>query len=359
MMSNPNQLRTLVVCVAIAAIGGVMVQSGSGQSCSSAQMKSMSVANSRPNPGFECTDVSPPVYYLKSTTGIIANYDVGCPDCGYGTPYVENGSDDGTLSTVDPLILGNGQADSSAFSRAYYDTYGAWQTNTYLAGDDYYLDLYYGFWASYTKDTTNGTWDYTTINGSGTISSSPIDLASGGTTDPDTCALTVNNFSTTWDCPNGPSWDYETTMATKDTPYTDEDLRGHVMGVIPPFPSDDPTNWSYGSGEAYYTIEGGHSGVDCGKMKYFVQVPDSIKDAVYTVEWEQDTTTGTNVSSAPMSDKITGTGDPVVPAAGPIHFVDVPGFPSTISETAPSVTDVKFPDSAGSGGSPGSGEPWK
>lgn len=137
-------------------------------------------------------------------------------------------------------------------------------------------------------------------------------------------------------------------------PYTDGMLRQKIISLLPAWPATFVT----GTGLAYYDLENRHLSGSGGKMQYFNQVPDSVKDTVYTLQWDQ--VTGyydtTNTVSTPMQEDINGTGDPVNPAPGPVHFVDMPGGCCYIYETAPTIIRA-VPLGGGGGNPPGSGGP--
>jgi hypothetical protein len=114
--------------------------------------------------------------------------------------------------------------------------------------------------------------------------------------------------------------------------YTDGMLRGDMITLLPNYPA----GWSGGTGRAFYSLSADHFTASGGKMKYRVKVPNSVKDQRYLIKWDEVTTYSDGTSSSEhKQETITGTGDPVTPAYGSTHEVQVPATPSSIYETAP------------------------
>jgi hypothetical protein len=152
---------------------------------------------------------------------------------------------------------------------------------------------------------------------------------------------------------NGSESETYDTQTTYSMPFTDEMLRGCIMTLMPSW----PTNWSGGTGYAFYTLSQGHGCGSGGQMKYQLLVPDSKAHTLYTLQWQEVTMypDTTNVTSTTLEEGVPGTGDPVNPAPGIIHFVPMPKSPSTIYETAPTVIRVTSDGSGGGGGPPPAG----
>jgi len=129
--------------------------------------------------------------------------------------------------------------------------------------------------------------------------------------------------------------------------FSDKMLREQVIARLPEWPE----KWSGGSGTAAYSLDSEHICASGSKMQYRVIVPDSIKNAIYTLEWSEETVNGTNTTSVPQKEFVKGNGDPLNPAVGITHDIDMPSDGISISETAPVVTDVTYP-SGGPGGPP-------
>jgi hypothetical protein len=138
-------------------------------------------------------------------------------------------------------------------------------------------------------------------------------------------------------------------------PFTDAMLRQKIISLMPSWPASFYT----GSSMAYYDLDVPHINGSGGKMRYYVQVPDSEKNITYTAQWNEITGyyDKTNTTVVPMQEDIQGTGDPVNPAQGKIHFVDMPGSHCYIYETAPDIIATKSATPSGPGSSPGNGGP--
>jgi len=134
--------------------------------------------------------------------------------------------------------------------------------------------------------------------------------------------------------------------------YTDQMLRAKMIGGLPPYPTD----YSEGSGQAFYSLSDNHSSCSGGKMKYkffLCGFASSQKGQQFKLQWNEVTAIpgqATN-SIAPMSETVTGDGDPDGMWSS-VHEVQVPTSPCTITETDASVTPISNSgsNSAGSGG---------
>ena len=356
-MRNFNRKCLFVACVALLILNGDVIGTVYGQGCASAEMKYLAESNGRPNPGNKCTDTGTSIWYLKSTSGI-AQWSRS--QSGTSSDYSESGHDDGTISTISPETLSNGQPDNYNISEAQYSALSTTINGAGECGSSSPYVITTG-----NKNVVDGTWTIVAFNvnsgTSGSYTKSSVFQINGGAIQIlNTCKNTVSTYNYT----DNVMKISEMVRSKLESPYTESQLKEHVIGVIPPYPNIPLAEWPSGTGgKAFYDRGSDGSDVSCGRMKYFVQVPCTIKDAIYTVEWSQITTVDGIGSAAPKSIKITGTGDPINPVMGDVQIVEVPGTPSTITETSPVVTDVKFPDSGdgggggGGGGGPGHGGP--
>jgi hypothetical protein len=151
-------------------------------------------------------------------------------------------------------------------------------------------------------------------------------------------------------------WDDDTIVLSK--PFTDAMLRDQIIARLPAW----PTEWSGGTGQAYYYLDGTHECGGGGKMQYRVKVPQSETNAIYTLQWQQITQfyDRTNIMSETKTGDVIGTGDPVNPAVSDTYFVDMPQDLCYIYETAPEIIKVTSTGGSGGGGvggGPGSGGP--
>ena len=122
--------------------------------CLPTEMQNLSAGLSRPKVGAECTDTSCPIWYLKSTTGITSISSTQVDPYSSSDTLIWN--DGGAVVTVDPYTLSNGQADFYGCT-----SYSPWTTNTYNSGSGTYWYVVADYNATYTKNITNGTWDFT------------------------------------------------------------------------------------------------------------------------------------------------------------------------------------------------------
>jgi hypothetical protein len=150
---------------------------------------------------------------------------------------------------------------------------------------------------------------------------------------------TYDSGVVTTTCPPGTWQHYIDTTTTLETEYTDDMLVADIKkDSMPAYPG-----WTLGSGTAFLKfMDGSHICASAGKMQYRVKIPHSAKGVTYLIVWNELTTYyPTGVPSYVLKhDQITGTGDPVNPAIGPIHTVNVPRVLSTIQETPPIATIV-------------------
>ena len=135
--------------------------------------------------------------------------------------------------------------------------------------------------------------------------------------------------------------------------FTEVMLRNCIVSLMPAW----PTNWGAGTGTAFYQLSGDHVCGSGGQMRYQLKVPNSAAKTLYTLEWQEVTqpSGSTNIMYSTQDENIHGTGDPVNPAAGKVHFVQMPTSQCTIYESAPSVIRVTSDDGGGSGGASGGG----
>ena len=133
--------------------------------------------------------------------------------------------------------------------------------------------------------------------------------------------------------------------------YTDEMLRGRILNLIAQLQWPAKTNYGFGSSSASYMLSSDHINGSGAEMNYYIEVPDSETNTIYTVTWQEETIiNSTNISFSPLTEDITGTGDPTNAACGIMHFVSVPGQVNCeITETGPVISNVR-PANGGSGG---------
>ncbi|MDR3716019.1 MAG: hypothetical protein P4L51_24710 [Puia sp.] len=167
-----------------------------------------------------------------------------------------------------------------------------------------------------------------------------------------TCTETMSQTTSTYDGPYLSDYELSYTskqITTLSEEFTDDKLRKCIIQLLPPWP-----DWSPGPGTAFYSLTDDHVCGGGGKMHYRVKVPNSEIDVVYTLQWFQVTMYPDSLlpSFDPVTEEITGTGDPVNPAPGKDHFVDMPGSPCVIWETSPDIIDTKY---TGGGDAPGTG----
>jgi len=142
--------------------------------------------------------------------------------------------------------------------------------------------------------------------------------------------------------------------------FSDSMLRGYMLQAIPPYPPEDPpSNWSWGSGTAFYAQTVDHSQCSGGRMKYRFWLCDqnsTQQGQQFRLDWTQTTTyPGTN--QPPLTQQMSGivTGDGGSSGIYVLeHSVDVPGTPCTITESDATVTPIS---SSGDGSAAGSGGP--
>lgn len=348
LIANFHKVRFLAACTALMMTWGGLVHTAFGQ-CS-CMMEYMAEGNARPKVGAAyCNDTTPPQWYLVSTTGI-ATWKTFYNYISSSEQY--NGSDGGTTTTVDPNTLANGSPDSYTVDCS---SYAAWSTNTYNPGSATHIWVVPpGSTSQYTKNTSNGLWYI------GATQATLPGISGAGevfTNNPFTCEFAVVTGSYYTNVPGNYESDSSITETNNATPYTDAALLAHVKAVIPPFPPDVPTNWTQGVGGAAFHF-GDYSYASCGRMQYRVQVPNSKKGAVYTMQWFEETydLLGNLMGLTIQGEKVIGTGDPVNPAAGQVRLVDVPNDLCTIEETVPYIISVTYPGGGGDdggGGGPG------
>jgi len=359
------------------------VNSAFGQSCQPAGMRYLAEGNGRPNPGTKCDDPVINTWYLKSTSGIAtwkstAENLVSSYDC-FVSKTTETGHDDGTIVTVNPKLIETGAADLSSYTEDDFHPPGirhAFSATTYGAGHYVSYNTVYTGWFNneYTKNTTDGTWSleasgYYESSGSYDVfyeNSAPT-FGYGGSVpyywtdviiNPNTCKNTLTTGSYLESTPSGPPCgllpyktylsEAMTTQSKLETVYGANAFRSDVMAVIPPYPDLDLMDWPKGLAQkAFYQRADDLSWMRCGRMKYFLEIPDSDKDTIYEIKWTE-VQTFYDTSKPPFqtnrTDTITGTGDPVIPARGKIFEVDVPTIPSEIVEIGPIETSIRPKD---------------
>ena len=126
---------------------------------------------------------------------------------------------------------------------------------------------------------------------------------------------------------NGSSTETGTKTIDLDTEYTDGELYGNILSLMPPYPSGwyVPNGGVDLSSVAYSAIDAAHVGgwpwtdssnAELQKMKYQFGVPDSQWGVEYKITWDvitYDLSTGSSSKSS-LSTTVQGTGDPSNPA---------------------------------------------
>ena len=142
------------------------------------------------------------------------------------------------------------------------------------------------------------------------------------------------------------------TIVTLSQEFTESMLTGQIKAWL----TNWPPTWVGGTGTAYFGYnDDNHFCASGGKMKYHVKVPNSDLGTTYVLHWQEITlvTGSTNTIAVDQQEQIQGTGDPVNPAVGKEHDVDMPTAPSVIYETAPDI--IQTFSNSGGGGSGGGG----
>jgi hypothetical protein len=149
-----------------------------------------------------------------------------------------------------------------------------------------------------------------------------------------TVSCTGNSYTLvgTWD--NGSS----SVSDVYSSVYTDPKLATYASSLCTTF-----SDWSAGSGSAYFHFcDESHLVANAGKMQYRLKIPGSSKGVSYKVKWFEVTTYDSgSTSSVPKYETIIGTGDPVNPALGTVHSVDVPLTPCTITDSSATIISQK------------------
>jgi hypothetical protein len=299
----------------------------------------------------ECQPSVPPKYFLVSTYSASANistayYNAGVYSSGNSTlVYKEK-----DVSTTDPQTCSNGVVYSGTATSAY---------NNYL----YSTNTSNGS-SSSTKDPVTGAW-----SGGGNPASGVGDAVSdftrkGAAHTKLICTSTISGSITTGSY-SYPSISFESEWGnlnyTVETglsqEYTDTKLRQVMVQKLPAYPTDYVTNWSNGSGTAFYSLDTNHLNCAGGRMKYkfyLCAIVSLAKGQSFTIKWKQMTTYpgSTNPPAIDkMQEDITGNGDPNGMYSSE-HDVDVPGSPSSITVMDATIK-AKPPSPPGNGGGGG------
>ena len=123
--------------------------------------------------------------------------------------------------------------------------------------------------------------------------------------------------------------------------YTDDELRGNILGLMPEYPAEwfTPSGSSYDLFQtmAYSVIDGDHINAnywwppydaELQKMLYTFAIPNSREDAIYQITWDVITwsTSGSDPQVTHNSCQVQGTGDPAGTTYSPAQEVMPPGW---------------------------------
>jgi len=151
---------------------------------------------------------------------------------------------------------------------------------------------------------------------------------------------------------------YLTNCISYSNVFKTDDLRGDIIGGLPPSVPYPSTNWSFGSGVAQWRLDPCEFCASGGCMQYRVGICSSVTNLTYQLNWYEVVTDLSNnvITNIPMQVKLQGTGVP-----GPLwsgtNTVGVPSTNCIIMTSVPEVTILDPSDPGGSGGTPGSGGP--
>jgi hypothetical protein len=345
----------------------VMAEQAQAGPCANVTMENMSTSASKDKCGFSeyCNPSTPPKIYLKQTYAetkwhhfiydsdwigplsipgtaemkVISVYDrftcdptstfSGSASC---TVIVDEDYD---LNTFSDSIINSatGEWTDSFSPSGEFD--GNWFESFYLASYPVYADAFDEVcWNSGRPDEINGQ------------STDQVFIYTSDDPHP-TFLYSESSASGSWDdeedFPYHESWygDYylKNTWTLEDE-YTDGMLRQDMMSLIPAYPTD----WSAGSGSAFYNMTSDHLSCSGGKMKYRVHVTDCVPRENYLVTWWEITVSlpaGIVSSISKKTETLTGSDDPVNGVEGQVHEVDVPSNPSSIYETTPTVKVIQ------------------
>jgi hypothetical protein len=328
----PRLVRGVMMILALLAI--ILAEDVNAQSDTCGPIiESMSVSTNAQKCGFtEFIPSSPPKYYLMSTYAASASSSLSswnnCPPISAFSHDIYSYSEK-DVSTVDPLSCATTNVYSGTVTFTLFTLTGIF-TN-YNAN----LDPITGAWSDggVTVGRGNSLWVWagwasitTTTNLTSTISG----LASVGITFP-----ILENFCGQIITGKG-NRSAETGLSQE---FTDDMLRQKLIGNLPPYPSDDPTNWvTNNCGTAFFTMDTNHYSCTGGSLKYRFILCKEIsqqKGQSFKLKWKQVTTyPGTTNPPAitKMNEVVTGNGDPKGMYSSE-HDVGVPDSPSAITET--------------------------
>ena len=288
----------------------------------------MSTSGAAEKCGFtECETSNPAKYFLvstyaASTTASQYEYTIVSPGLTEKYSYKEN-----DVTIEDPIGCTNSTVYSGNVS---YTLSGDINGSVNYSGS---LDAVTGEW--------NGDGDLAEMFGSDLLDDLSTSISETGT---NICTSTTSGNTTT----GSGSYSSESILiyqgslnATAQTglskEFTDDMLMQKLKANIPPYPPDVEANWSPDPATAFYTIDANHFSCTGGKMKYkfFLCAQVSMaKGQTFKLTWQQVTTYPNNTAplTSDMSEQVTGNGDPSGMYSS-IHEVDVPGTPSSITET--------------------------
>jgi hypothetical protein len=308
MNHNTSRLLACLRVPLLATLLGTFAPTADAQTgCAMVQIQNLSTSTNLCKCGFgECLVSTPPKYFLVQTT--VSSYAAtqytnstsssvteietcSPPSCNQSTSYSGSCSysGEGYLPSVNDVYVGN-------FS-ATMDTNGDWSDGGFC----YLLQLPFG---------------------------NPIPI---NCTNQCTSTVTSQNCYT-----NGGA--NSTFTQTLSSEFTDNMLQGYIISDMPTY----PTNWSPGSGMAFWQWgDSNHICASGGKMKYRFYVTNTQLHTTYEIKWLEITTypNGTATTQT-KSEEVPGNGNPFNGVYSSTREVPVPATPCSIWEAGVTITVV-------------------